>query len=236
MKSTSRLLCILILIVTPFLAACTQTVDIYFHPDESWQVKSRLKFSSQEMLLFRGVIQDFLVQMTQGVVPSQMLQVDDWPSSAFELLKAYYANEGVEFQWRKIFNSYSLEAEGQNLEQFESLLPDLIAIEKLEDDQYHLNIYLGENNMFAAIVYKQIITLHGGEIIDSNAPKHTDNTAVWNNPNEIDVAFELESYPSILPTIFRVFIFLALATLILIVTIRNKQKSNSERLINEEGI
>ncbi len=62
MRSTSRFLSILILIVTPFLAACTQIVDIYFHSDESWKVKPRLNFSPQEMMLFRGVIQNFLAR------------------------------------------------------------------------------------------------------------------------------------------------------------------------------
>jgi len=146
-------------------------VDIYFHSDESWQVKSRLNFSAQEMMMFRGVIQDFLVKITQETVPSQFLQIDDWPGPAFDLLKAHYANKGIEFQWQKLFNGYSMEAKGRNLEQFESLIPDAIVVEKLADDQYHLNINLSEINIFISMVYKQTITLHGAEIVDSNAPK-----------------------------------------------------------------
>ncbi len=190
MKSTSRLLSVFILLVIPLLTACTQTVDIYFHSDESWQVKSRLKFSTQEMLLFRGVVQDFLVKITQDAIPSPMLQVDDWPGPAFDLLKAYYANVGIDFRWKKLFDSYTMQVEGQSLDQFESLLPGAVEIEKLADDQYHLNINLGEMNTFAAVIYEQTITLHSSEIIHSNAPKQTSKIAVWNNPDEIDVTFK----------------------------------------------
>jgi hypothetical protein len=223
MKSTSRLLSILILIVTPFLAACSQTVDIYFQQDESWQVKSRLNFSAQEMLLFRGVIQDFLVQITQEAIPSQMLQVDDWPGPAFDLLKAYYAKEGIEFRWQKLFNSYTMEAEGRSLDQFEGLLPGAIETEKLEDDQYHLYINLGEFNMFAAMVYKQTITLHGGEIINSNAPKQTSNTAVWNNPGEIDATFETGSQISFTWLIVLIAILIVISAIVFAINIRSSQ-------------
>jgi len=175
------------------------------------------------MLLFRGVIQDFLVEITQEVIPSQMLQVDDWPGPALDLLKAYYANGGIEFSWKKLFNSYTMEAEGRNLDQFESLLPGAIAIEKLKDDQYHLNINLGEFNMFAAMVYKQTITLHGGEIIDSNAPTQTSNTAVWNNPNEIDVTFEPGTQTSFTWLIMLIVILIIIATIILVIKNRSSQ-------------
>ncbi len=189
MKSTSRFLSILLLLVFPFLLACNQTVDIYIHPDETWQVKSRLSFSAQEMLLFRGVVQDYLVKITQKTIPSQMLQVDDWPAPALDLLKAYYANQGIEFGWQKFFNSYTMDADGQSLDQFKSLLPGSIAIEKLQDNQYHLNINLGNLNTFASLVYKQSVTLHAQKIIASNSPHQAGGTAIWNNPSEIDVTF-----------------------------------------------
>ena len=189
MKSTSRFLSVLLLLVFPFLSACTQNVDIYFHPDESWQVKSRLSFSAQEMLLFRGVVQDYLVKITQKAIPSQLLQVDDWPAPALDLLKAHYANQGIEFRWQKFFNSYTMEADGKSLGEFKSLLPGSIAIEKLQDNQYHLNINLGNVNMFASLVYKQSVTLHSQKIIASNAPHQAGGTATWNNPSEIDATF-----------------------------------------------
>ena len=229
MKSTSRFLSIFLLLVVPCITACTQTVDIYFHPDESWLVKSRLNFSTQEMMLFRGVIQDFLVEITQEAIPSQMLQVDDWPGPAFDLLKAYYANEGIEFHWKKFFNSYTMQAEGRSLDQLESLLPGAIAIEKLEDDQYHLNINLGEMNMFAAMVYKQTITLHGGEIINSNAP--ASNNAVWNNPNEVDVTFKVRSLPFSLSLMFGVVIILILVAIMFFVKFLTRPKNDFENYI-----
>jgi len=226
-KSNLRFLSIFLLLVIPYLTACTQTVDIHFNSDESWKVKSHLNFSAQEKILFRGVLQDFLMEITQEAVPSQILQVDDWPAPAFDLLKAYYANEGIEFRWQKLFNSYNMEAKGRNLEQFESLFPGAIAIEKLEDDHYHLNINLGEFNMFAAMAYKQIITFHGSEIINSNAPKQTSNTAVWNNPSEIDVTFKVgDSVPS---WAIGLVIFLVLLIFVgLLVKIRSSRNSESQ--------
>lgn len=238
-KSTSQFLSILLWLVFPFLSACSQNVDIYFHPDESWQVKSHLSFSAQEMLLFRGVVQDYLVKITQKAIPSQLLQVDDWPAPALDLLKAYYANQGIEFRWQKLFNSYTMEADGKSLDEFKGLLPSSIAIEKLQDDQYHLNINLGNANMFASLIYKQSVTLHAQKIIASNAPHQAGGTAIWNNPSEIDVTFVSTSQISfawLVVLLILVLIITAVAIMIKLHTSKISKATTIDRLTTDTQI
>lgn len=226
MRSTSRFLSLLLLVIVPLLTACSQTVDIYFNPDDSWKVKSRLVFSPGEMLVFREVIQEFLEELTDGAIPSTLLQVDDWSDPALDLLQAYYANEGIDFRWRNTINGYTMEAEGNTFEQFEKLLPGSITVERLDDERFRIHAEFGDLNVFAAMVFKQTIILHNVEILESNAPRQNAYTAVWSNPRDIDVVFQYSDFsPSVVAALICGILLIILA--IIYIGYRSKQRNDN---------
>jgi hypothetical protein len=86
-------------------------------------------------------------------------------------------------------SSYLITASGTSFAQFVELLPEAITLSEDVPGQYHLQIALGDGNLFARALYQQDITVHVGEIISSNAPQQDKTTVTWPNPSQVDVVF-----------------------------------------------
>jgi hypothetical protein len=200
----------------PFLAACDQTFDLYFYPDETWQVKSVLTFSPVERKIVESLEDEFvdwvLDSLSIEARPRTSISKDAF-GGLLDLLASHYGNLGIDFRWKALFGRYTFTIKGQTLEQFEQLVPGAISLEELDNGQYHLNIALTDMNTFATLVYKQKIVLHAGKIISHNAPRSGIGSVIWQNPKEVDAVFEPQSSPSWL------WFLTALVTILIIVAV-----------------
>ncbi|MDP1614597.1 MAG: hypothetical protein Q8L68_02260 [Methylococcales bacterium] len=232
MKLTLRFLKILILIFfASFLVACDQKVDLYFHPDETWQVKSDLTFSELEKQAIQ-LADDEFVEFISNLVglefsPSVSIS-DDVFSSLLDLLSSHYGSLGIDFQWMGGIDRYTFTIKGKSLDQFEQLLPGAISVEKVDEDKYHLNINLTEVNTFAALVYHQEITLHSNNITSHNAPREEKGSATWRNPKEIDAVFEPISQPSLGWLFLLIIVFMVVVLVILIVKTQVAKRGDTD--------
>ncbi len=163
MRSTSRFLNIPQLLVISNFNTNTQAFYVFFNSDESWKMKSCLNFSDQVMPLFRDVVQEFLMKLGREIVSLQMFQGDNWPNPTFDLLKTYYANRGIEFQWRELFNDYGVGAKGRNPNQFTVYCSVSV---RLNDVSYHL-------------------TINSGNFMNENIIKQVDNIVTRNDLKDI---------------------------------------------------
>lgn len=183
---TSKLKRILILASAFILSACTQTADIYFYADESWQVSSKVTMSEFEQTL----LDTFDQQLADLNLPIQSSEFKNaLTEGGLDVLTSQYAAAGIDFSWRKFGSTYSYTAKGQTLAQFEKLVPGVFTITKEAEDRYHLKADFTEAMPLAAAVYKLELTLHATEIYSSNAQRLRSGTAQWTNPSTIDAVF-----------------------------------------------
>jgi hypothetical protein len=181
---------LLMIVSALILSACTQTADLYFYPDESWKVTSKMTVDEFEKYLGNSVDEIF----QEMELPLELKELAGGLSEGgFETLRSYYANQGIDFRWSSIGNTYSFTTKGRTLEQFDNLVPDVLTITKEEEDHYHLKADFTDAMLIASIFYHLDITLHAGEIYSSNAYRQRGGTAEWRNPSTIDVVFSPSS-------------------------------------------
>lgn len=222
MKSTLLFFIVFIFIIGLCLTACDQKVDLYFYPDEAWEVKSSLTFSPLEKQTIQ-LADDEFVEFISNLIglefsPSISISGDVF-ASLLDLLSSHYNNLGIDFQWAGRGDNYTFTVNGQTLDQFEQLIPDAISIDKVDETQYHLNINLTEVNSYAALVYHQDVMLYSNNITNHNAPRVKNGSISWQNPNEIDATFEpiSQTHTGGLGIVFLLMVVLMMVVLVILV-------------------
>lgn len=173
------------------LTACSQKAHLYFYPEERWKVNTTIMIDSQVFQFASQIINEGISEYLPFELPDEIMDPSTYLGMGLDVLLAQYGSQGIDANWHRSGNSYSIKLEGKNFDQFSELIPGAITIAPVSDgeNQYHLNIYFGDWNVIAAPLYQQTIVLHAGKIISSNAVKMTGGTATWRNPAEIDVVF-----------------------------------------------
>ncbi len=198
---------ILMILSVFIISACSQTADIYVYSDETWKVSSKVIVDDT------GFFDSIGQQLNDTDLPDEIKALVGGSSeSSFEALRSYYANQGIDFRWSKLGESYSLTARGRTLDQFENLVPGVLSLVREEGDRYHLQAEFSDAMMLSSIIYHLDITLHTREIYSSNAYQQRGGTARWSNPSKIDVVFSPSS-------LFSPGIFLAVCGAGLLITI-----------------
>jgi hypothetical protein len=185
------------LISACLLAACTQRVDVTLYQDQSWEVESEIVYERGVLDLADEILPSILEEI--GLPFPVSIDVDgtegDVIEGVLETLVAYYGSKGIHVEYisqgpQGDEATYLITASGTSFDQFVELLPEAITLSEDVPGQYHLQITLGEGNLFARALYQQDITVHAGEILSSNAPQQEKTSATWPNPSQLDVVFE----------------------------------------------
>ena len=222
------------------IAACDHQVDISIYADDTWLVESDLALTQAEKDTLAFVDDEFLSSALESFgleyLPLGAFK-DDAVAGWLDFLQSYYSDVGINFQWRERPDRYTFSIQGQNLEQFEQLLPGAIELYKDEESLYYLNANLTEFNSYAAFIYKQTLRLHTGRVIDHNAPHQEGNTLVWTNPRVIKVTFKPRSQTnlSVGGSAILVFMLVLSFVIVLFFALKNRTSSSDDEYLDEYG-
>lgn len=144
------------------------TEEIWLNSGERWKVDLTLSLTSSERSMLDGAFD----------------QEDDWD----KLVEDAEA-EGVSIDWRQREDpgggvTYIVSAEGQGLDKLNGASFDGEA-SLTKDDSGHIHLTWIPTSM--AMLRSYALTIHGGEIISSNANEETESSATWYNPSRVQV-------------------------------------------------
>ena len=137
------------------------TEDIWLDGGERWRVELALSLSEEERALMEGDISE-----------------EDLEDLAEEL------GEDITFRWDQRENpdggiTYSFFVAGKGFDNLREVALDQGAsIYQDESDHVHISWYPSSASSFRSYT----LTIHGGEIVSSNADEETSNSATWHNP------------------------------------------------------
>lgn len=200
---------ILALVLIVLAASCTKTEEVYFHKDQSWEVKHSFTYD-------RDVIPSigFSILEQVGIRIKLDAITNEFVGLGLNQLAHVYRNSGLEAEWneRRLGDKQTFELKirgsgindladlglggdpaqladlGSEYADYIGLLANQVLINERGDGSIHLSIQQPDGFGDLPLFQTQFI-LHAGKILSSNATSERSNKAVWESPTEIEVVF-----------------------------------------------
>ncbi len=185
-------------ILSLWLTACSEKVDLYFEADQRWRADMSLTVDEAIMDLLMqlggaGLAEEFGLPD----LPSSALESETWIGLSLDTLTREWQNMGMDSRWHKAGNTYFVFLGGEGYHQLQSALFEAITLTQISDspETWQLTGNFGIPDDDLAILtsglldYENIVSIHIGEILDCNACEIEGGTATWCNPGSIVITF-----------------------------------------------
>jgi hypothetical protein len=189
-----------VILIIILLTACSQKTDLTFYRNQSWKLKTQIRYDEKLINLVGGVIGS-VVSYEMGV-PMPSVDASDTLGVldlVFDMAESEYKAKGIDFNWHKAGETYTLNFRGDNFSQFNQVLTQNGKVEDNGNNQYHLSmVFLKLGDLDPSLeqletvtnsFFQNTVTLHVGHVISSNANEIRGGTAIWYNPTQIEAVF-----------------------------------------------
>jgi hypothetical protein len=185
-------------ILSLFLTACSEKVDLYFESDQHWRADMSLTVDEAAMdLLMQFGVAGLTEELGLPELPSSALESETWIGLSLDMLTREWQNMGMDARWNKAGNTYAIFLGGEGYYQLQSALFEAITLTQISasPETWQLMGAFGVPDDDLAILsaglldYENTISIHTGEILDCNACEINKGIATWRNPGSIQVTF-----------------------------------------------
>jgi hypothetical protein len=183
------------------LTACREQTDYFFYANGSWRFKNELTVDKALIDLGLGFGGLALGEQFGIDLPDSALDSGNWIELTYGLMTDELKRQGYEARWANAGETYIIQIEGRDYDQFRSLGGGFLSLEALGDGSYHLRIDVsGLMTQFGVpempvtgleglFTYEREVNLHARKIISSNADQVRGGTATWRGMKNVDVVF-----------------------------------------------